>query len=278
MPSRPATIQSHGAGRISSPLSAPTRRSCRTCTRPARPSARSTRRLRRLGLPDRVIVAAGTTDGCAAFLATGAAEIGEGVTSLGSTLTIKQLSDRPLFAPAFGIYSHRLGDRWLAGGASNSGGAALAAHFDPPALARLSARIDPRVATPLDYYPLAAPGERFPIADPTLAPRVTPRPADDAEFLHGLLEGIARIEALGYRRLAELGGAGLQAVRTVGGGAGNAVWSAIRARVLGVEMRPAASEQAAVGVARLALAAVEEEGRSSVPNPAGATRPQTPLR
>lgn len=210
-----------------------------------------------LGLPRRTVVAAGTTDGCAAFLATGAAKTGEGVTSLGTTLTLKQLSDAPLFAPQFGIYSHRLGDRWLAGGASNVGGAVLAAHFEPAALARLSAAIDPAVESPLDYYPLLRPGERFPIADPTLVPRVTPRPDDDAEFLHGLLEGIARVEALGYRRLAELGGPPLIAVRSVGGGARNAAWTAIRARVLSVSMRPVAAEQAAVGTARLALAVLD---------------------
>lgn len=34
---------------------------------------------------------------------------------------------------------------------------------------------------------------------------MSPRPADDAAFLHGLLEGMARIEALGYERLAALG-------------------------------------------------------------------------
>ncbi len=207
-----------------------------------------------LGLPRRTVVVAGTTDGCAAFLATGAAETGEGVTSLGTTLTLKQLSDVPLFAPQFGIYSHRLGDRWLAGGASNVGGAVLAAHFDPAVLARLSSAIDPAIESPLDYYPLLRPGERFPIADPTLAPRMAPRPNDDAAFLHGLLQGIARVEALGYRRLTELGGPALLTVRSVGGGARNAAWTAIRARILGVSMRSAAAEQAAAGTARLALA------------------------
>jgi sugar (pentulose or hexulose) kinase len=210
----------------------------------------------RFGLPADVGIAAGTTDGCAAFLATGADLVGEAVTSLGSTLTLKQLCDRPIFAPEYGVYSHRLGDRWLAGGASNSGGAALARHFTPDALAALSARIDPALESGLDYYPLPSPGERFPFADPYLAPRETPRPADDARFLHGLLEGIARIEALGYRRLAELGGPTLAAVRTVGTGARNTTWRDIRRRVLGVDLMPAKSEEAAVGVAMLALKAI----------------------
>jgi sugar (pentulose or hexulose) kinase len=210
----------------------------------------------RFGLPANAVIAAGTTDGCAAFLATGTDTMGEAVTSLGSTLTLKQFSPRPIFAPDYGVYSHRLGDRWLAGGASNSGGAALARHFTPDALAALSALIDPALESGLDYYPLPRPGERFPIADPLLPPREAPRPADDVRFLHGLLEGIARIEALGYRRLADLGGPPLAAVRTVGTGARNTAWSGIRRRALGVDFMPAKSEEAAVGVATLAFKAM----------------------
>ncbi len=210
----------------------------------------------RFGLPADVIIAAGTTDGCAAFLATGADTVGEAVTSLGSTLTLKQLCDRPIFSPEYGVYSHRLGDRWLAGGASNSGGAALARHFSPDALVALSARIDPALESGLDYYPLPGPGERFPFADPHFSPCEAPRPTDDARFLHGLLEGIARIEALGYRRLADLGGPALAAVRTVGAGARNAAWTEIRRRALGVDVIPAKSEEAAFGAATLALKAM----------------------
>ncbi len=210
----------------------------------------------RFGLPTSALIATGTTDGCAAFLATGAAVAGDGVTSLGSTLTIKLLSDVAVSAPQFGIYSHRMGARWLPGGASNSGGGALARHFDAGDLARLSQRIDPAYDCGLDYYPLPAPGERFPIADAGLAPRETPRPADDAVFLHGLLEGIARIEALAWRRLSELGAPPLRSLRSVGGGAGNPAWTALRARILGVAMVPARSEEAAVGTAGLALQAL----------------------
>jgi sugar (pentulose or hexulose) kinase len=210
----------------------------------------------RFGLPRDAVAVAGTTDGCAAFLATGAAEAGDGVTSLGSTLTIKLLSDTPVFAPRFGIYSHRLGGWWLPGGASNTGGAALLRHFDAATIARLSAGIDPSRDSGLDYYPLPAPGERFPIADAAMPPRETPRPADDAAFLHGLLEGIGRIEALAYARLADLGAPPLRRLRSVGGGAGNAAWTALRARILGVELAQARSEDAAVGTAGLALRAL----------------------
>ncbi len=206
------------------------------------------------GLTPDVAVVAGTTDGCAAFLASGAATPGDGVTSLGTTMTLKLLSATPVFAPRFGIYSHRIGETWLAGGASNSGGAALARHFPAEAISRLSALIDPARETGLDYYPLPEVGERFPVNDPNQVSRVTPRPGEDHVFLHGLLEGIAEIEALAYRRLAELGTSPLRSIRTVGGGAVNAAWTAIRLKKLGVPALPAASPHAAMGVARLAWA------------------------
>jgi sugar (pentulose or hexulose) kinase len=208
---------------------------------------------RRFGLRAGTPVAAGLTDGCASFLATGADRPGDGVTALGTTLTIKLLSDRPVFAPEFGVYSHRIGEMWLAGGASNTGGGALAAFFPADRIAALSQRIDAERDSGLDYYPLARPGERFPIADPALAPRVTPRPDDDGAFLHGLLEGVARVEALGYRRLAELGAPPLRSIRSVGGGAANAAWTRMRARILGAPVLAAASESAAAGAARVAL-------------------------
>jgi sugar (pentulose or hexulose) kinase len=100
---------------------------------------------------------------------------------------------------------------------------------------------------------LPAPGERFPHNDPALAPRLQPRPDDDVRFLHGLLEGIARIEQGGYRRLAELGAPYPRRVLSVGGGAENPVWTALRTRLLGVPVLRAASTAAACGSARLAL-------------------------
>ncbi len=67
-----------------------------------------------------------------------------------------------------------------------------------------------------------------------------------------MLEGIAAIEALGYRRLAELGASQLGSIRTLGGGAANSAWTAMRLRALGVVDRPSLSLHAAVGTARLA--------------------------
>lgn len=197
-------------------------------------------------------VCAGTTDSIAAFLASGVSTPGEAVTSLGSTLVLKLLSETPVESVEYGIYSHRLGDRWLVGGASNTGGAVLRQFFTPPELEQLSAAIDPSQESGLDYYPLPQPGERFPVNNPHQPVRLTPRPADDVAFLHGLLESMARIESAGYKRLQQLGATPLSAVYTAGGGAVNAVWTAIRSRQLGVPVARSPQTEAAFGTALLA--------------------------
>jgi sugar (pentulose or hexulose) kinase len=212
------------------------------------------------GLDPDVVIVAGTTDGCASFLATGADRPGDGVTALGSTLTLKLLCDRPVFAPDFGVYSHRINGQWLAGGASNSGGRVLEHFFGREEMERLSKDVDPQTETGLDYYPLIEPGERFPIMDKTFPSRLTPRPSSDKVFLQAMLEGIAEIEKIGYARLADLGAPPLRTVRSVGGGAANAAWTAIRQRRLGVPLMPSLSDEAAAGSARLALIGLQASG------------------
>ena len=227
-----------------------------TVTSPGQPVARIAADVaERFGLSPDLMLHAGTTDSVAAFMASGACDVGDAVTSLGTTLAIKLLTPQRVEAPAQGVYSHRLGDMWLAGGASNTGGGVLAAYFTVDDLVRLSAQIDPGISSGLDYYPLIHPGERFPINDPDYPPRLSPRPDDPALFLHGMLEAIARIERDGYLALSQLGAPALRRVFTSGGGAKNPVWSQMRARMLGVRCLPSLSDAASVGVARLALQA-----------------------
>ena len=174
-----------------------------------------------------IYLSVGTTDSIAAFLASGASKLGQAVTSLGSTLAIKALSDTPVQDSSRGIYSHRLakGDLWLVraflltyarlliltllcqvGGASNVGCAILPKEgFSDEELIACSERIDPSTDSNLHYYPLMRPGERFPVNDPLKQPNLQPRPDDRALYLHGILEAIARIEKQGFDALEELG-------------------------------------------------------------------------
>ena len=172
----------------------------------------------------------------------------------------------------------------------------LAAFFDAERMRALEPLVDPERDSGLDYYPLLRPGERFPIADPALEPRLSPRPDDgagsgfvidtdkkllvtcrhivadrakidvifpwvrDGELVTDRdLEALSQAspgEALGYRRLEELGGPAPLRVLTVGGGARNAPWQRIRERLLGTTVLRAPSQEAAVGAARLARLAV----------------------
>ena len=206
----------------------------------------------RLGLDAGTLVFTGTTDSTASVMATGASRPGDAVTVLGSTMVFKVVTTRPVSDSASGVYSHRYGDFWLAGGASNSGGAVLANFFSPDQLQMLEAEIEPKTPTGLDYYPLLRPGERFPLNDPSATPRLEPRPASDAKFLQGMLEGMAAIEAAAYRRLARLGCPRPARILTVGGGSGNNAWQRIRGRALGIPVARARHQEAAYGVALVA--------------------------
>ena len=211
----------------------------------------------RFSINKNCLVCTGTTDSIAAFLASGAAQPGEAVTSLGSTLVLKLLSKVKVENSQYGIYSHRLGNLWLTGGASNTGGAVLKHFFNKQKLIDLSQQINPNCKTRFNYYPLLKSGERFPLNDPNLAPQLTPRPQNDVDFLHEMLSGIARIEALGYGKLQQLGATKLTKVYTAGGGAKNAVWQQIRHHYLQIPVTTAQHTEAAYGTALLAIKALK---------------------
>ncbi|CAI5480462.1 unnamed protein product [Closterium sp. Yama58-4] len=131
------------------------------------------------------------SDCIVAFLAARVTTPGYAVTSLGSTLAVKLVVSTARIDDArFGVYSHRLppGDS-APPGVENEGEAeeeVLRGYFTDEELRKLSAKIDPSVESKLDYYQLTRPGEGFPVSDPDLQPCLTPRPADDALFLHGI--------------------------------------------------------------------------------------------
>ena len=214
----------------------------------------SPQRAKDLDLPEDLLVVAGTTDSNAAVL-TADAEDDEGITVLGSTLVLKRFTDQPL-APWPGTSNHRVGGRWLCGGASNAGAAVLKQLFPDIDLAELSRQIDPDLSSGLQLRPLPRCGERFPVDDPQLEPILTPRPVSDSLYLHGLLEGLTTIEQAGWQRLTSLGADPPKKIVTLGGGARNPQWRRLRERQLCVPIRSCNTPPAA-GVARLALQAVK---------------------
>ena len=214
------------------------------------------------GLPAGVEVVGGTTDSIAAFVACatdidkGALNVaaGDAVTSLGSTTALKLVSDTRVDDSSVGVYSHRLEDNWLVGGASNAGCRVLREFaFTNEELEQLSTGLDAAATNTKGIYPLVAPGERFPNNDASKEPVLPPRDGDRASVLADLLVGIADVERLGYAALKERGTSPLKAVATAGGGARNPQWAALRSNLLGVDVVRAANSDAAFGAAVLAL-------------------------
>ena len=204
-----------------------------------------------LGLNKKTTIYAGTTDGNAGFLASSKFKIGSAVTSLGSTLTVKVLSEIQIEDSNIGLYSHKLGKYWLVGGASNTGGNVLEKYFSKDQIINLSKEINPNNSSELEYYPLANIGERFPENNPERKPQLIPRPKDKTLFLHGLLEGMAKIEKKSYEVIHQLGGSFPDHIITVGGGSKNLVWEKIRMRIIKTKISSGIDIEAAVGAAKI---------------------------
>jgi sugar (pentulose or hexulose) kinase len=224
-----------------------------------------------LGLPKDTVLVGGTTDSNAAFFAAAGTKpsFGTAVTSLGSTLAMKQLSQTYVEDADRGVYSHRFPtfsdgkeQAWLVGGASNVGCAVLRKlEFGNDELDQLSKEIDPMTDSPLSYYPLTKKGERFPVADGNKEPVLEPVPASRKEYLHGILQSIGDVERDGFLVLQELGAPQPSVVWTCGGGSRNDMWSKMRERRLAasfgggnVSVRRADCTEASFGAALLAAA------------------------
>ena len=127
--------------------------------------------------------------------------------------------------------------------------------FPPDELEALAARIDPSRPTGLDYYPLLKKGERFPVSDAERAPKLAPRPADDAVFLQGHARSDGAIEAEGYAKLERLSGRKLRACARSAAARATRHGRGLRAERIAAPFLPPLSEHAAVGAALLALRA-----------------------
>jgi len=210
---------------------------------------------RETGLPPTTLVVAGMTDSCAAQIASGAAEPGQWMSVLGTTLVIKGVSHELLHDPLGRVYSHRHPQGyWLPGAASNVGGAALRRwpRAELAALDRAAAQLSP---TSLTIYPLVGMGERFPFVRLEAQGFVLGRPDGDAQLYAATLEGVAYVERLGYAVLAELGADITGPLVTSGGGAHSEVWTQIRADVLQMPIRVPQATGADIGAALLAASA-----------------------
>ncbi|RDI75818.1 Sugar (pentulose and hexulose) kinase [Gaiella occulta] len=215
---------------------------------------------RETGLPEGCEVRLGMTDGCAAQLAGGAVSPGRFVSVLGTTLVIKGATRELVRDPAGVVYSHLHPDGWwLPGGASNTGGEALAARYAGADLAALDRAAAARGPAACLSYPLVRSGERFPFLAPTAEGFVVGEPVDEVEAYRAALEGVAFLERLAYDHLSALGASPEGPIATAGGASRSRVWNRIRATVLGRPLAVPASPTSAFGAALLAAAGTMHE-------------------
>lgn len=200
------------------------------------------------GLNPNVVIHTGTTDSIAGFYAAGANQVGDAVSSLGSTLAIKALAAHPCFNHDYGIYSHKVKSDWLIGGASNTGGAVLLNTYTMDEIKQLIAHITSQdIAYPWRYYcdsvkgqfyPLSNTGERFPIADSQFPGRNPPSPdkpfnqneisKEHIQHFLAITQGLTDIETLAYQKVSELCLHKTTRLFSVGGGTHNSVWMQLR--------------------------------------------------
>ncbi|MEU1280489.1 FGGY-family carbohydrate kinase [Streptomyces sp. NPDC005805] len=205
------------------------------------------------GIPRGTPVVAGTTDGCAAQLASGSLTPGSWNSVLGTTLVLKGVSATPLHDPGDVVYNHLSADgSWLPGGASATGAGALRAAFpdaDPARMDALAAAHEPAATL---AYPLVGRGERFPFTGPEATAFLLGSPESDAEHWAALLQGVALVERLCLDYLDHLGAAVDGPLTVTGGAVRSAYWTRLRAEVLGRELRVPESAEPALGMAVLA--------------------------
>ncbi len=206
------------------------------------------------GLPVGCELRLGMTDGCAGQLACGAVAPGQFVGVLGTTYVLKGVTEHLVTDPTGALYSHRHPDGWwLPGGASNTGGEALA---DTPRERRAS--LDEAAAkhgpASVVSYPLRRDGERFPFVTADARGFTLGSPADDVDRYRAALEGVAFLERLAVDRVRALGVTVDPPMYAAGGGSRSPVWSRIRATALGVPVQVADHADTAFGAALLAAA------------------------
>jgi len=214
---------------------------------PGEPIGKISRRCsEQTGLTAGTLVVGGVSDGTAGFLASGATEVGEWNSTLGTTLVVRGVSESLIRDPRGRIYCHRHPDgHWLPGGAANVGGECLTVKFRGADYAALDSAALGLVPTSLFVYPLVRRGERLPFVDESAEGFVDGNAFTCDELYAAHLEGVAFMERWCYELMEELGARVGDTIHTTGGGARSIQWMTIRASVLGREViRPSITEPA----------------------------------
>ncbi|MFT4541664.1 MAG: sugar (pentulose or hexulose) kinase [Planctomycetota bacterium] len=227
-----------------------------------------------LHLPPDIEIIAGASDGTAGFLASGAKQVGDDNTTLGTTLVFKRLALQPAEDPEGLVYSHRLpGEcaadgtleaRWLPGAASSVGGEWIRSEHGGQDLRKLDAAAAARLPIDALAYPLVRQGERFPFQAPAAVGFCDLEGGDRAALFAAKLQGVALLERLAYERLDSVTASEPDrrqgAVFATGGGSASDVWMQLRSDVSGRRFHRPQCPESAFGSAVLAAANTLHDG------------------
>lgn len=204
-----------------------------------------------LGLREDLHVVAGMTDGCASQIASGAVNLGDWNTTIGTTLVVKGVTEKEIIDPEGRLYCHRHPEGyWMPGGASNTGADWITKEFSDN-LDELNTKAGKIIPTGYMAYPLCQEGERFPF----IAPRAKGFISDGlsrVERFAANMEGVAYVERYSYEMIRHLSGEKVKAVFTAGGGSNSETWLTIRSNVLNLPVYKMKHVTGAVGAAILA--------------------------
>lgn len=204
-----------------------------------------------LGLPNTVQVTVGITDGCASQVASGAINLGDWNTTIGTTMVIKGVTEKEVLDSSGSIYNHRHPDGyWMPGGASNTGADWVTNEFGDD-LMDLNRQAHAHIPTGFIAYPLRQHGERFPFISP-IARGFEPSGLTKIERFVANMEGVAYIERYAYELITFLSKENVNAIYTAGAGSNSDAWLTIRSNVLNKPIYKMRHISGAVGAAIVA--------------------------
>jgi xylulokinase len=210
----------------------------------------------KFGVRNEVKVVAGATDSTTSFFSSGAREVGDWNTNVGTVLGIRGVAERFIRDPDGLLYTHRHPEGyWLPGAASNTGGEAVRLFFKND-LKALDRRIETLPPTGSLIYPLARKSEKFPFLNLEATGFVMMEGCEPALMFKGFLEGVAYVERMIYEKIAGIGYKVGGRVFSMGGGAYSLPWMKIRASVLGRSVARAKEVETAFGAAVIAASGV----------------------
>jgi sugar (pentulose or hexulose) kinase len=207
------------------------------------------------GIDQEVILVSGATDSNAAFYASGACNLGDWASTIGTTLAVKGLSAEKITDQGGRIYCHKHPDGiWLPGGASNAGAEIIRQKFSgrEQHIEELLKKSDLSVKGLL--YPSVRLGERLPVANKEFKPFQTIEDSTDELLYLACLEGIAYTERMIFDLLQQLGANTGGSLFAMGGTTQSILGLQIRADVQQKCIHIPAHPNSAFGAAILAAA------------------------